>query len=506
MEIGQRLICDNEFATIKWKGKLPTGKNKELEKWIGIEYDKQERGKHSGEFQSKKIFTTNKPGAGSFIRKKKAFLGISLISALKKRYSDPFGEKSNEIQKNNVQIGEILVPLSFMGKGDIKDQFRLTFKDIISTCLSRMAISFVVDLDFPSNLMIQDLFPNLVELDISYNLLWKWSTIAEILSHFPKLESLNLKSNKMEPFDSIQINQTFSLQSITLDQTNVNWEEFSRLSSMLPFLQIVYLCNNEIASIQIPDSINSFQNILELDISNNYIKDQINNSNSKQQYIAFENLVCLSLENNKISSISSVYETAKFPQLADLNIQGNPINFSEKFTEKITLRNIAIGTNNNLQKLNNSVILKKERTDSERLLLMGCKEKFPNFEHLVEIHGAYQNKFLSSIGENQKNTSQIKENKSNTMVALNIIYNQKQIQKKLPLSLQISRLRILLKQLFKLNKMENYSISYKSSENEKLFEVDLSNDFRKLSFFGVNDGGTIIIKEEFNKNDKEEKF
>lgn len=81
-QIGDRIQVSGEIATVKFVGQLPSGSS---DAWIGLEWDNTDRGKHSGEFQGTRYFTTRcvekdiilvlsnliykrNEGAGSFIK------------------------------------------------------------------------------------------------------------------------------------------------------------------------------------------------------------------------------------------------------------------------------------------------------------------------------------------------------------------------------------------------------------------------------------------------------
>ena len=50
--------------------------------WLGVEWDEPERGKHNGEHEGKQYFTCSVRDSGSFIRPKKAIMGVTFIQAM----------------------------------------------------------------------------------------------------------------------------------------------------------------------------------------------------------------------------------------------------------------------------------------------------------------------------------------------------------------------------------------------------------------------------------------
>lgn len=84
--VGQRISSSGQLGTIKYLGCLPDSSDS----WLGIEWDNDLRGKHSGTYKGLQIFQC-RPGAGSFVKVKAAQKfdqPKTLIEALQDKYLD----------------------------------------------------------------------------------------------------------------------------------------------------------------------------------------------------------------------------------------------------------------------------------------------------------------------------------------------------------------------------------------------------------------------------------
>lgn len=127
-ELNSRIIDHDGYkGTIKYIGKVASSKIKD-DIWIGVEWDKVERGKHDGSCVTDdgmihKYFDC-KPGSGSFVKENKIMRGKSFAEALKERYvklhaptitdedcniPDAFVMTSKGYQKNIELVGEMKI-------------------------------------------------------------------------------------------------------------------------------------------------------------------------------------------------------------------------------------------------------------------------------------------------------------------------------------------------------------------------------------------------------------
>ena len=76
---GSRILVKEDLATVRWgPGVLPSQGEDE---WLGIEYDSEGKGKHDGiHTTSGQRFFQCVTGKGSFVKVKKAGLGVDYLS------------------------------------------------------------------------------------------------------------------------------------------------------------------------------------------------------------------------------------------------------------------------------------------------------------------------------------------------------------------------------------------------------------------------------------------
>ena len=164
-------------GVVRYIGPVAAAKNK-AEIWLGIEWDKAERGKHDGscvdEAGNHHRHFDCPMGAGSFIKANKVTVGRSFIDALRERYvtmdapeiarpdttlPDAFVITSKGHQKSIEFLGEKKIrkwqQIGAVGKVAIRD-------DTVSSIGSDIA----------------ELAGHFTEIDLQDNLLWQWSEVS----------------------------------------------------------------------------------------------------------------------------------------------------------------------------------------------------------------------------------------------------------------------------------------------------------------------------------------
>lgn len=88
MEIGERLLVKDKdglfYGTVRFCGEI-SGKAGD---WVGVEWDDPGRGKNDGSVGDTRYFTCRRqPPSASFLKSEKVKPGISLVDAVKERYT-----------------------------------------------------------------------------------------------------------------------------------------------------------------------------------------------------------------------------------------------------------------------------------------------------------------------------------------------------------------------------------------------------------------------------------
>ena len=124
------------------------------------------------------------PSGASFVKQKKANAGKSFPQALEERYGEE--EAASTVEVNMRQR----IDLELVGEEEVKS--RIQQHDQLSEAQLR---------DMDINDTIEDTLatkcPGISTLDISFNLISKWSTVERICQQLPNLTSLNVSGNRM---------------------------------------------------------------------------------------------------------------------------------------------------------------------------------------------------------------------------------------------------------------------------------------------------------------------
>ncbi|KAJ8321608.1 hypothetical protein KUTeg_000079 [Tegillarca granosa] len=95
---------------------------------------------------------------------------------------------------------------------------------------------------------LSSLCPNVVDLDLSSNLLDDWEESLTIMSQLPCLKFVNLSRNILinkENFLQKWQKPLPQIENLVLNQTGVPWEDIVTLSHHIPSLRELHICDNE---------------------------------------------------------------------------------------------------------------------------------------------------------------------------------------------------------------------------------------------------------------------
>ncbi|KAJ8316902.1 hypothetical protein KUTeg_004806 [Tegillarca granosa] len=94
---------------------------------------------------------------------------------------------------------------------------------------------------------LSSLCPNVVDLDLSSNLLDDWEESLTIMSQLPCLKFVNLSRNILinkENFLQKWQKPLPQIENLVLNQTGVPWEDIVTLSHHIPSLRELHICDN----------------------------------------------------------------------------------------------------------------------------------------------------------------------------------------------------------------------------------------------------------------------
>ncbi|XP_060047940.1 tubulin-specific chaperone E isoform X3 [Erinaceus europaeus] len=395
-------------------------------------------------------------------------------------------------------------------------------------CLMNCAVSCAGDKGEIANLC-----PNIRVLSLSKNLLSSWDEVINIADQLKRLESLTLSENKLKFPSGLQsLPGTFStLKTLVLNRTGVTWSEVLRCASGWPVLEELYLNANDISISERPTDV--LQMVKFLDLSSNRLIDEnqlfliaylprlehlilsdigISSIHFPDAKIGcktsmFPSLQYLIVNDNQISQWSFINELDKLQSLHSLSCMRNPL--TEGATGAETTRQWIIAKIGQLKTLNRCVILPEERRGAEidyRKAFgnewkkagghQNPEENRPN-EEFTAAHPRYQLLCLKyGAPEDGEFKTQQPVLLKNQLLTLKIKcpnqLDQKVIEKQLPESMTIQKMKGLLSRLLKVP-VSQLQVSYESPKMPGR-EIELENNQQSLQFYSVENGDCLLVR------------
>ncbi|XP_074172820.1 tubulin-specific chaperone E isoform X3 [Rhinolophus sinicus] len=454
--IGRRVDVNGEHATVRFYGIVPPVAGL----WLGVEWDNPERGKHDGSHEGTVYFKCRHPTGGSFVRPNKVNFGVDFLTAIKKRYVLEDGPEEAG-KEQIVTIGN--KPVETIG-----------FDSIIKQQSENK-------LRFPSDsLSPTGRFTTLKVLVLSRTGV-TWAELLQCAAGWPVLEELYLESNSISiserPIDVLQTLKLLDLSSNRLIDENQLF-----LIAYLPRLEQLILSDIGISSLHFPDSGIGCKSSM------------------------FPSLQYLVLNDNRISQWSFINELDKLPSLQALSCLRNPLT---EGSGAETARQFIIARIGQLQTLNKCKILPEERRGAE----LDYRKAFGNAwkkagghqdpaqnrpnEEFLAAHPRYQSLCLKyGAPEDGELKTQQPFLLKNQLLTLKIKYpnklDEKIIEKQLPDSMTIQKVKGLLSRLLKIP-VSDLLLSYESPKMPGR-EIELENDQQSLQFYSVENGDCLFVR------------
>ncbi|XP_016358822.1 tubulin-specific chaperone E-like [Sinocyclocheilus anshuiensis] len=512
--VGRRVSCDGERGTVRYVGPVPPTAGV----WLGVEWDDPERGKHDGSHEGVRYFTCRHPKGGSFVRPKKASFGVDYVTALKQRYEVELQEAIGE----DLKISSRTVMM--VGFEDVKQKQRL--ENLTEISLRRCEVSG----PGPEN-EIRNATPFARSLDLSGNLLSSWEVLAAITEQLESLQELQLSHNRLSTSsDPSRLSPAFScLRVLSLNSCALTWTQVLHCAPMWPQVEELYLADNDVTELLRPEHV--LQALKVLDLSSNQIVQEtvleishlpglqkLNLSSSGLSVFQFSDaspgnktalfpaLKTLLLDDNNISEVN-IKDHVKIVCVFHLSCRRNPLLQREKNLE--TSRQIIIARLSRLELLDMRQVLSDERRGAE---LDYCKmfgaawlkagghsdpeKNQPNTDFMSE-----HPRFLALLQKyGAPDEGELREQKpfalKNQLLTVTFVCpedsERKPIEKKLPGSMIVQKVKGLLHRLLKLPGME-LKLSYTCSKIAGR-EIEIDNDLKPLEFYSVEDGDRILVR------------
>lgn len=508
--VGQRFYYEGYIGTIRYLGSVDETQGD----WVGVEWDDHSRGRHNGS-KNGKVYFKCPDSSGSFLRPAKINLGITLWDALVDKYLDADAKDEMSVYSS----GASKMTMETVGMQKVQQQFKkinqLTFLGLRDHNISRLGLK---------GQLATNCSDKLEHLDLSKNLISSWVDVAEIASELTSLKILNLSNNILMIPENINVLMPnfSSLGTLILNCAKLTWVDVIKCLSMWPNIEELNLEQNEITNITKPEK-GQFCNLRFLNISNNNVQHWksianlqkldsletllISNcglSESSIENDSFKYLAKLSLSGNKFNSLYVFNELNKLAGLKEVIFKNNPL--STQYDE-MSLRGHVIAKIESLQILNRTLVTEAERQGAELDYMRAfgaewrtsgghqdkelnkpsetfCKDH-PRFMEFVEKYDAPSDNDLF---------------KKSTSLASNLVYAHiivpsrpdiPKLTKKLPTSITVGRLQMLIRRLMKVS-FDEYMLTF-SSQHNTMHIIPMDNNSDTLHSLSFESGDTIEV-------------
>ncbi|XP_048453044.1 tubulin-specific chaperone E [Rhincodon typus] len=331
-----------------------------------------------------------------------------------------------------------------------------------------------------SPVSLSDAFTNLKALAIQHNGL-TWAQVLECAPMWPVLERAHFSSNAISELER-PVGVLRSLTLLDLSSNPLADENQLVHIAYLPRLEQLILSNTGLTSLHFDDVQQDGKSAM------------------------FPKLKFLAIDKNRISEFSTVNELNKLRSLEQLKFSDYAMVEHEKNAK--TVRQLIIAKLGCLNVLNRTEISADERKGAE----LDYRKRFgkdwlkagghqdpeknrPNKEFCAE-HPRYQS-LIEKYGAPE--VSEMEQQKlfalKDQLLALTIRCpdnpDQKLLEKKLPDSMTIQKVRGLLHRLLKVPGTE-LKLTYISSKMD--MEIDMDNDLKPLSYYSIESGDCILVR------------
>ncbi|XP_076315942.1 tubulin-specific chaperone E-like [Tachypleus tridentatus] len=507
---GSRVLCDGEFATVRYVGELPHILGNDI--WYGVEWDNVCRGRHNGTHHGVKYFDTSHPTSGSFIRPQKADLGRTCLEAIVERYRKEENLLDVDVMRLPQKAGRDRV-IELVGAEKV-GQKQSHLDKLEEVVLRDMRVNGAGQ---PGEL--QTLIPSVTVLDLSRNLLSFWSEVARIAEQLPCLRELNVSENLIPvPEHSEDLQPSFrTLKTLVLNKMSYSWEQVLTCSKMWPQIERLELWKNEISLLFTPDS-STLQSLKYLSLEDNPLYSwqevcklgnlprlevlclgnttlsniQFPGVKPNQKTDLFPALHCLMITHNRITQWKDIAELNKLVHLRELRISHNPV--MTEFTPE-TCRQLVIAKLDCLQRLNREEVRRKKilgLVDLERksLYRYNVVTMEASCLCLCDLSTSKGN-FYQDSGRSHEQNGMVPHRFETVEICTPNDPSFSPVIKKLPSTMTVGKVKALVKRMYNVG-VHEMSLGCVSSQAANM-EIELDNDLRQLSFYSVGNGDRLCV-------------
>jgi len=508
--VGDRVqdLGDGHRGTVLFVGSVPPTKGV----WLGVDWDAgDDRGKHDGCHEGTRYFTANSQRSGSFVRHHKVTGGVYVNEALKDRYGF-----DGDLDESNVQELRKEIKASFV---------ELVGFDKVKAKQSEYSKLVTVDL---SNSTLRGLAPegepwcqNVSELNISDNLIRDWVAVGDLCCHLKRLKSLTVSGNRrLGSPRLLDVTALVNLEELIIAEMGFDWQECFELTRRLPALKTLQAPLNIVGVIgPIGDA---YQRLTVLNLSSNPIADwsslmvfsrlqhlqkMILNQCPFTEIVIpggqdlFPSLEMLSIVDSRLKDWTSISALENVPNLRILIMMGCSL-FDQESAE--TGRQLVIARISQLQNLNRTFVDPQERRGAEidylkkyGLDYLDSRDNAEMMTRFEASHPSYMR--LRDLNDWNPTREEFKVQDRTLASGLLLLHIEcpanpdfKIVTKKIPSTMTVSKVKLLLQRVVK-QKSHQMELFYRGKDMD--FEYELEHNMKDLSFYNVENEGTIIVKQ-----------
>uniref|UniRef100_A0A671VAI8 Tubulin-specific chaperone E n=1 Tax=Sparus aurata TaxID=8175 RepID=A0A671VAI8_SPAAU len=469
--VGRRVACDGERATVRYVGPVPPTAGL----WLGVEWDHPERGKHNGSHDGVQYFTCRHPKGGSFVRPAKVSFGVDFLTAVQQVYQTDTEEVLTDASSEK---------LSWLGISE------RSYENLPTVLLTRSEVNGP-----GADGEIRRTTPNVKYLDLSRTLLCCWEDVTAVSQQLDHLENLQLSNNRLRlPADvSAHVQAFSSLRVLGLNSCDITWSQVLQCAPMWPQLENLSVEANNIRELQ---------RLEQLSLSNTGLSDlRFDDAAPGAQTAMFPSLTSLNLDQNNITEWCVVDELAKLPSLVKLSCRGNRLVSSDGNPR--TANQLLIAKLGRLVVLNSCEVSEDRRGAELDYIKMFGEEwlkagggsepssqftcQHPRYLSLINKYGAPEE------GELKKPEPFALKNQ---LLKITFVFpddaERKPIEKKLPASMLVQKVKGLLYRLLKVPAAD-LQLSYTSLKMVGT-EFEIDSDQKTLEFYSIEDGDQVLVR------------
>mmetsp|Transcript_17187 Transcript_17187/g.42154 ORF Transcript_17187/g.42154 Transcript_17187/m.42154 type:complete len:559 (-) Transcript_17187:209-1885(-) len=550
VHVGMRVQLDTPEGgkgTVKYVGPIEGAKNPV---YVGIHFDEQRVRGHDGLIKGRRYFECP-AGYGGCVHPKRVLLGKRLMDGIRIRYGgvrdpdearieifrarteakekDSAPQASSAISRsesgNSSNSGNPNVNFELVGEAKLMDKLK-QFHTLENVSLEGLRISVAGDTNEIKGLS------SLTSLNLENNLFNDWMEVSHICRNLTRLEELRLGGNMLPLLlanPAVDIFKNSTLKILVLNQLQHACEAVAVLgaSGQLSLLEELHLCYNNLTSLPKDafgqDPTQAFPNLSLVNLEYNSIscfediRPVTNLPRLSMLMLGFNKLTRLNpsilmqcrnvlealymqdnilLENvNSLEGLLEIVDTVEqLPKLKSLRVIRNAPLDALFDNDTVKLRMYLIARLPQLDQLNLSQIRTKERVSAERYYLNWCKSvsKDSKENHSPEKFKYYRDYELKH-GEQKSEKESRPAKLSDKLLHLNFSYDGKEKKKRVPGSIQVSKLCVLARRLFKLGRATDIKLSLKTVEDGHVMILD--DEMLPLRHYPVQSGDKIIVSD-----------